>query len=142
LSGEEKGLFWFVRGNIRVLMICRVLWSFSTSIVEPYLSLFIIALGGSPAEIGLIASLGLIAGMVLYPMGGYIGDRSGRVKLIGYSTILYSLAHIFFVIAADWRMVMVGQFTSQLLLFYMPAMNALEADSLPPPGSGARASPS
>lgn len=121
-----------MRGNIRILMLCRVLWSFSTSIVDPYLSLFIIALGGSPAEIGLIASLGLIAGMVLYPMGGYIADRSGRVKLIGYSTVLYALTHIFFVIATDWRMVMIGQFTSQLLLFYMPAMNALEADSLPP----------
>jgi MFS family permease len=113
-------------------MICRVLWGFSTSIVYPFFSLYIKALGGSNTDIGLINSLGLLAGMVLYPMGGYIADRSGRVKLIGYSTILYAFTHIFFVIATDWRMVAIGQFTSQLLLFYMPAMTALEADSLPP----------
>jgi MFS family permease len=70
--------------------------------------------------------------MVLYPVGGYIADRSGRVKLIGYSTFLYSFAHLFFVFANNWQLIALGQFFSQLLLFYMPAMNALESDSLPP----------
>ena len=115
-----------------VLMACRVLWGFSTSIVYPFFSLYIKALGGSNTDIGLINSLGILAGMILYPVGGYIADRTGRVKLIGYSTILYAFTHLFFVVATDWRMIAIGQFTSQLLLFYMPAMNALEADSLPP----------
>jgi MFS family permease len=129
---ERRGMFWFIRGNVLVLMVCRVLWSFSTSIVYPFFSLYILALNGSNTEIGLINSLGIVAGLILYPMGGYIADRAGRVKLIGYSTIVYAFTHIFFVLANDWRIVAVGQFTSQLLLFYMPAMNALEADSLPP----------
>ncbi|TRO52410.1 MFS transporter [Candidatus Bathyarchaeota archaeon] len=131
--GEEKrGMFWFIQGNVRILMICRVLWGFSTSIVYPFFSLYIKALGGSNTDIGLINSLGILAGMILYPVGGYIADKAGRVKLIGYSTIIYAFTHLFFVIATDWRMIAIGQFTSQLLLFYMPAMNALEADSLPP----------
>lgn len=113
-------------------MICRILWSFSTSIVYPYFSLYIIALGGSEPQIGLINAVGLIAGMILYPVGGYIADKSGRVKLIGYSTVLYAFAHIFFVIANSWELVLIGQAMSQLLLFYMPAMSALEADSIPP----------
>lgn len=122
----------FLRGNILILIICRVLWSWSTSIVYPFFSLYILALGGTPTEIGLINSLGLIAGMFLYPVGGYIADRKGRVKLIGYSTYLYSLSHLLFVLAVSWQTVAIGQFLSQLLLFYMPAMTALEADSLPP----------
>jgi len=134
--GEEmqsrRSMFWFVQGNVKVLMFCRVIWSASTSIVYPFFSLYILALGGTETEVGLINALGIIAGMVLYPVGGYIADRSGRVKLIGYSTFLYAFAHLFFVIANDWRMIALGQFMSQLLLFYMPAMNALEADSLPP----------
>jgi MFS family permease len=132
MSEAKKSMFWFIQGNVKTLMICRVLWGFSTSIVYPFFSLYIKALGGSNTDIGLINSLGILAGMVLYPIGGYIADKAGRVKLIGYSTILYAFTHIFFVIATDWRMIAVGQFTSQLLLFYMPAMNALEADSLPP----------
>jgi len=125
-------MFWFIQGNVKVLMICRVLWSWSTSIIYPFFSLYILALGGSSKEIGLINSLGILAGMVLYPVGGYIADKTGRVKLIGYSTFLYAFAHIFFIVAPSWQWIAVGQFLSQLLLFYMPAMNALQADSLPP----------
>jgi len=129
---RRQSPFWFLKGNILVLMVCRVLWSLSTSIVYPFFSLYILALGGTPTEIGLINSLGIIAGMVLYPVGGYIADRSGRVKLIGYATYIYTLVHLFFVFATNWQTIAVGQFLNQLLLFYLPAMNALAADSLPP----------
>ena len=113
-------------------MICRVLWSLSTSIVYPYFSFYIMALGGTSKEIGLINSVGILAGMILYPIGGYLADKAGRVKLIGYSTVLYALAHIPFVVARNWQTLAFGQFFAQLLLFYTPAMNALSSDSLPP----------
>jgi MFS family permease len=129
---EKKGMFWFIRGNIRTLMICRVLWSLSTSIVYPYFSFYIIALGGTSKEIGFISSIGILAGMILYPIGGFLADKAGRVKLIGYSTVLYALAHIPFIIAQTWQTLALGQFLAQLLLFYTPAMNALSSDSLPP----------
>ncbi len=128
----RRSPFWFITGNVRVLMACRVLWSWSTSIVYPYFSLYILALGGTSTEIGLINSLGIIAGMFLYPVGGYIADRSGRVRLIGYATLFYTATHLFFVFAGNWQAIALGQFLGQLMLFYMPAMNALEADSLPP----------
>ncbi len=129
---SRRGTFWFIQGNIKVLMFCRVIWSWSTSIVYPYFSLYILALGGTAKEVGLVSSLGILAGMFLYPVGGFLADKAGRVKLIGYSTALYALAHIFFVIAQDWRTLALGQFLAQLLLFYVPAMNALSSDSLPP----------
>ncbi len=96
---DKKGMFWFIQGNVKALMICRVLWSWSTSIVYPYFSFYVIALGGGSKEIGLISSLGILAGMFLYPVGGFLADKAGRVKLIGYSTVFYAFAHIFFVIA-------------------------------------------
>jgi len=123
---------WFLTGNIRVLVFGRALWSFSTSIVYPFLSLYILALGGTPTEIGLINSLGLIAGMILYPVGGYVGDRMGRVRLVGFATYAYAISNLLFVFAINWQALAVAQFLHQLLLFYMPAMNALESDSLPP----------
>jgi MFS family permease len=129
---EQKGMFWFIKGNVKILIICRLLWSWSTSIVFPFFSLYILALGGTPTEVGLINSIGILAGMFLYPVGGYLADKAGRVKLIGYATVLYAIAHIPFVIANDWKMLAVAQFLTQFLLFYMPAMNALSSDSLPP----------
>ena len=131
---EQRGRtpFWFITGNIRVLVVCRMLWSFSTSIVYPFFSLYILALGGTPTQVGLINSLGIIAGMFLYPVGGYIADKMGRVKLVGFSTYAYAICHIPFIFAKDWRALAVGQFFSHLFLFYSPALNALQADSLPP----------
>jgi MFS family permease len=131
---EQRGRspFWFITGNIRVLVVCRLLWSFSTSIVYPYFSLYILALGGTPTQVGLINSLGIIAGMFLYPVGGYVADKMGRVKLVGFTTYAYAIFHIPFIFAKDWRALAAGQFFSQLFLFYSPAMNALQADSLPP----------
>ena len=131
-QGQEKGMFWFVRGNVLVLMVCRLIWSFSTSIIYPFFSLYIEALGGTSTEIGLVNALGILSGMILFPVGGYIADRSGRVKLIGYITFLYAGANIFFIAATSWKMVAIGQFLSHLLLFYSPALNAIQADSLPP----------
>ena len=133
ISEQRAGSpLWFLSGNIRVLVICRVLWSFSTSIVYPFFSLYILALGGTPVQVGIINSLGIIAGMFLYPVGGYIADRMGRVKLVGFSTYAYAISHLFFVFADNWQTVALGQFLSNLFLFYTPAMNALQADSLPP----------
>lgn len=129
---QRRSPLWFLSGNIRVLVSCRVLWSFSTSIVYPFFSLYILALGGTPAQIGLINSLGIIAGMFLYPVGGHIADRMGRVKLVGFATYVYAISHLFFVFANSWEAIALGQFLSQLFLFYSPALNALQADSLPP----------
>ena len=94
---RRKGMFWFIQGNVKVLMLCRILWSWSTSIIYPFFSLYILALGGTSTEIGLINSLGILAGMVLYPLGGYIADKVGGVKLIGNRTLLYTFAHLIFV---------------------------------------------
>ncbi len=129
---EKKGMFWFVQGNIKILMICRLMWSLSTSIVYPYFSFYILALGGTSQEVGLISSLGILSGMFLYPVGGFLADKSGRVKLIGYSTVLYGLSHIPFFLAQTWQHLALGQFLSHIFLFYTPAMNALSSDSLPP----------
>ncbi len=132
LEHRNKSPFWFLRGNFFVLLVCRIMWTSSISIVNPFLSLYILALGGTPTEIGLISSLGLLAGMFLYPFGGYVADHSGRVKLVAYSTYIYATTFLLFIFAPNWQFIALGQFLSQLCLFYVPAMNALETDSLPP----------
>jgi len=80
----------------------------------------------------LVNSVGVIAGMMIEPLGGYLADRKGRVRLVGIATNLYALSYIFYIIAQDWRALAVGQFFHQLFLFYTPALNAILADSLPP----------
>lgn len=124
-------------GNILILTISRCIWQFSTSIPRPFLPLYIIALGGTAREIGLITSLAALAGLFLYPVGGYVADHKGRVKLVGSITYLYAVSFLFFAFATHWTTIAVGSFFQNFFLFYVPALFAIEADSLPPSRRGA-----
>jgi len=118
-------------GNVLVLVVCRVILTMSQSLAHPYFSLYVLALGGTVREIGLITAVGGLAGLILFPLGGYVADMRGRVKLVGFSTFAWAASFIFLATAVNWQMVGVGLFVQQLTLFYMPAMNAIMADSIP-----------
>jgi DHA1 family tetracycline resistance protein-like MFS transporter len=62
-----------------------------------------------------------LAGMFLYPLGGYIADKSERARLVGVSTFLYALSFLLFVLAPSWQWLAVGMAYQQLVLFYMSA---------------------
>lgn len=121
-----------MQGNVLVLTVCRVLYDTSLSIAWPFFPLYIIALGGSGVEIGLIYALGGLGGIILFPVGGYLADHVGRVKFIAVVSYILALTHVFFIIAQDWILLAIGMFMQELSLFYLPAMSAITADSLPP----------
>ncbi len=106
-----------MRGNILVLTVSRVIWSMSNSIVYPYLSLYILELGGSTPVIGLVNALGGLAGLFLYPVGGYIADKSGRARLVGLATFLTASSFLLFIFAPSWQWLAVGIAYQQIVLF-------------------------
>ena len=71
VSAVRKAL-GFMRGNILILTLTRVLGQFCRSMVFPYASLYILALGGKPAQIGQINALMPLAGLAPgdYELGG------------------------------------------------------------------------
>ena len=126
------GLFSFMRGNILIMTVCECLWRVSVDVLFPYLSLYVLSLGGSYETIGQVMAIGNIASMILYPFGGYIADLQGRIKLIGYMTIAYAIAFLIPALTNSWEWLAVGMFIQSFVSFYFPAMQALRADSLAP----------
>jgi MFS family permease len=120
-----------LRGNLLWLVICRIIWMFTTSIPRPYLSLYITELGGSPADVGIVNSVSAIAGLFLYPLGGYIADSRGRVRLVGIATFLYAFSFIPFAYAPNWQTLAAASFLQNLVLFYAPILTVIQADSMP-----------
>ena len=120
-----------MRGNVLVLTVSRVLWSMSDSLCLPYLSLYIIALGGTAATVGWVNAIGSLAAAALYPIGGYIADKAGRARLVGVATLLYTSSFMIFAFANSWEMLAIAYAYQQVVLFYMPALNAIMADSIP-----------
>ena len=86
------------------------LWGITYNLYIAYASLYMLALGCSPQQIGVIASIGLIFEMVFSFVGGYITDRLGRKKttlifdLVAWSipTLIWAAAqgYAFFITAA------------------------------------------
>ena len=120
-----------MRGNVLVLTVCSSLWRISIDIIWGYLSLYVIALGGEYETIGQVMAIGNIASMLLYPLGGYIADYEGRIKVMAYMTYVYAFTFLIFVFTSSWQWVAVGMFMQSLVTFYIPAMQALMADSIP-----------
>lgn len=133
---RELTLRELMKGNILILTISRIVWSMSSSIVWPYVALYVIALGGQYETIGKINALAGMAGMLFYPLGGFLADKSGRAKLVGYSTLLFAGSFGIFAMARSWEWVAAAMAIQSLVLFYMPALNAIMADSIPPGARG------
>lgn len=70
------------RRNLRRFWFEGICVSASDSIVVAYLSLFVLALGGTPAQIGLMSALSSLSAALLLLPGAALAERWGQRKLI------------------------------------------------------------
>ena len=112
--------FEFMSGNIRILTVTQVLRFFFGGMVMPYASLFILAVGGEPAQVGIINSLSPLAGLLIFPISGYLADRTGRVKLIALANYLSALTMLLYVFAPSWEWIALGALLQGFLVFRFP----------------------
>lgn len=131
-----REIFSFMKGNVLVMTVCECVWRASIDIIWPFLPLYVLHLGGSYETIGLIMAGGNLASMILYPLGGYIADYQGRIKLIAYMTFIYGVSFLIPAFTNSWQWLAVGMFVQSLVTFYFPARQALIADSIPPEKRG------
>jgi len=117
--------------NVLVLTLSRVIWGMSDTNIDNFISQFLVALGASVPAIGIINALGSFGSMLLYPVGGYIADKSGRVRIVAYSTLIYVSSFIIYLLAPSWEWAAIAMIYQNVSLFYVPAMNAIMADSIP-----------
>ena len=126
----------FMHGNIRVLTATQLVGQFGRSLVMPYASLYILALGGQPSEIGLINSLTPLAGLLAFPIAGYLADHAGRVKLVAISGFFSALIFLLYAFAPSWQWLALGALIRGFLVISFPATSAIMADSLAPQDRG------
>jgi len=127
---SSESMFSFMKGNVLVMTITNIFRMFSRSAVNPYFSLYVLALGGSINSIGLINSLGPLASLLIFPIAGYITDRTGRVKLIVVAGYFSAVVYLFYIFTSNWVMLALGSFLLGMTVFQFPAQSALMADSL------------
>lgn len=125
-----------MHGNILVLTVTQVLGMFCRSMVFPYVSLYILALGGEAAQIGFVNSLRPLAGLIMFPLAGYLADRAGRVKLIALGGYLSGAILLMYIFAPNWQVIAIAGMLQGFMVFQFPPSSALIADSLSPENRG------
>ncbi len=67
-----------LRGNPRAAVWTEPMWGLSMALVLPYASVYMLALGLSDQQIGLLATIGVLSQTVFGLLGGVITDKLGR----------------------------------------------------------------
>ena len=99
LSRSLRNAFRFVSGNTLVFSVTGMLGNFARAMVFPYVSLYILALGGDTGLIGFVNPLRPLAGPIVFPIGGYFADHAGRVKLIVIANFFSAVIVVMYLVA-------------------------------------------
>ncbi|MHC4464366.1 MAG: MFS transporter, partial [Planctomycetota bacterium] len=124
--------FEFMNANLRILTIRQVLGMFCRRMVLSYASLYILAVGGGEAQIGVVNSLRPIAGLIMFPIAGYLTDRTGRVRLIVLAGYFSALTTLLYVFASSWEWLALAALLQGVVVFQFPPSSAILADSMKP----------
>jgi len=86
----------------KVTVVRTSLDRFAYQIIFPYLSLYIVALGATATELGLVNSFGMIAAGIMSPLTGWFIDRSGPKKIYLVGIGFLALSYLTYAIAQSW----------------------------------------
>jgi len=78
---------------------------FPTLLTRQYESIYIMALGDTPLQLGVVNSLGRLAGASAALPTGWSVDRYGLRKTILFGTFLMALGALLFALATNWMVV-------------------------------------
>ncbi len=122
----------FMRGNYVILTVRMVVGQICRSMVFPYASLLILAVGGSTSHVGVVNSLRPLAGLLVFPVAGYLTDRRGRVRLMAAAGYLSAFTTLIFVFAPSWEWIALATLLQGFAVLQFPPSSAILAESLEP----------
>ena len=76
--------------------------------VFPYLSIYIVALGATVTQLGIINSLGMIAAAIFGPLTGWFIDRTGPKKIYLFGIGLLIISYLTYAIAQSWPITIIA----------------------------------
>ncbi|MBN1683361.1 MFS transporter [Candidatus Bathyarchaeota archaeon] len=130
-KGKIRREFAFVTGNFAIMLTSWFFMDFFNELPTTYYPLYIKALGGTASSIGLIQAAANLSQAFSQIPGGYLADKYGRKWLIFSMTAVAGFARVLYVFAPNWEWILLGSIITGFTMIYLPAMNALVADSVP-----------
>ncbi|MBN2002336.1 MAG: MFS transporter [Anaerolineae bacterium] len=92
-----------LRGNVRACVYTEPLWGIPFNLYSPYTSIYMLALGLTDVQIGLLTSIGLILQVFWTVMSGPITDKLGRKRTtLIFDIISWSIPCLIWAIAQNF----------------------------------------
>ena len=128
----------FSNRNIVAISSTNMLYTVFNGFWELWWGLYLLkVLNVSPVIIGFLATIQNTSRILFQLPGGMLADRIGRKKVIVLGTALRVISPIFLYFANSWYWVVPGIVVNACASIYMPAFNAIIAESLPQDKKGA-----
>jgi len=124
----KKRSFW--RGNLGVMMLTSGLWTFGGQMTGPFWSLYVLGLGGTYFDIGLLSAVSSIVVVLPALLGGYLADTLGRKRMVYSLSFLLAANSIIYFAAPSWHWLILCIVIDAVAVGLRgPAFSALIADS-------------
>jgi len=122
----------FSNRNVLAISTTNMLYQIFNGLWQLWWTLYLIDELNTPIYIvGFLATIQSGSSILFQLPGGILADRIGRKKVIIFGTGLRVIAPIFLFTARSWQWVVPGVILNATTSIYMPAFNALIAESLP-----------
>ena len=119
-----------LNGNLGVMVLSSGIWTFAGQLVWPFQSIYILHLGGTYFQVGLVTAIGALAGLLPTLYGGYLADTIGRKKIVAYMSIFLSLNSLVYAVAKNWKWVVVASVVNSIASgLRQPSFNSIIDDS-------------
>ena len=100
--------FSLLNVNLRWFLAGMILANIAGQMVYSMLSLYLIDLGASVVQVGLVFTLASLVPLVLQIFGGWLSDTIGRLRMIAFGSSVAVFGYFIFSIAPSWQWILIG----------------------------------
>lgn len=127
-----RSLFSVVEGNARVIVITEGISAVPYQWYTTYLTLYMLALGVTEVQVGLLSSLLILTQLIGTTLGGYAADRFGRRwVLVVFDILCWGIPMFLYAIAQNPWYFLVGRFINGFIYIVSPAFECLFVEDVP-----------
>ena len=122
-----------LKGNVRACVYTEPLWGIPFNLYTPYVSIYMLALGLSDVQIGLIVTISLVLQIGSSLLGGVVTDKLGRRKTTFiFDTISWSIPCLIWAVAQNFTFFLVAAVINSLWRMTMTSWTCLLVEDADP----------
>jgi DHA1 family tetracycline resistance protein-like MFS transporter len=131
-AGGARTSFGNVQGNARVIVLTEGIAAVPFQWYNTYLALYMVALGVSKFEVGLLTSALMATQLVSNLLGGYFADRFGRKRVLVVGDIIcWGIPMLLYAIARNPWYFLVGRLINGFVYIVLTSFDCLFVEDVP-----------